>query len=137
MDYEAINKAVIVRTMSGDLEGAVSFVNKVLDDDPNAFNHDFKFWHNLGVMLFLECRYNEAIKFYEKSLDINEKAIVVWCDLGEAYEKINDFKEAISCYNKVYELDQIEGENLINKIIKGQMLSEFSGKVKIGVEKIR
>jgi len=52
-------------------------------------------------------------------------------------KKINNFKQAISCYNKVYELDQIEGENLKNKIITGQMLSEFSGKVKIGGEKIR
>jgi len=91
MDYKVISKADIVITMSSDLERAVSAVNKVLDDDPNAFNDDFKFWHNLGFALFLECRYKEAIKFYKKSLDINEMTIDVWCDLGEAYEKNKQF----------------------------------------------
>jgi tetratricopeptide (TPR) repeat protein len=60
--------------------------------------------HQLGAMMN-EQKSPECVKFYEKSLDINNRSYLTYNGLGNFYLKTNQFEKAEGYYTKAIEID--------------------------------
>ena len=87
-----------------------------------------KSWEALkerGNALFKEKRYADAIKFYEKALDLNPSAEVLFSNKGTCKKCLKQYKEAIQDYKKALELNPKNTKNMNRLasvyIIKGQL----------------
>jgi tetratricopeptide (TPR) repeat protein len=49
--------------------------------------------------------YTEAIKYYDKALEIDPKDANVWVNKAVALHKLEKYDEAIECYDKALEID--------------------------------
>ena len=56
-----------------------------------------------GNALFKEKRYEDAIKFYEKALDINSSQEVLYSNKGTCKKCLKEYKDAINDYKKALE----------------------------------
>jgi len=62
--------------------------------------------HNTGYKLISTLNnYNLAKKVYDFILDINEKDLTAWLNLGVVYEKLNMIENAEMCYRKALQID--------------------------------
>ena len=87
-----------------------------------------KSWEALkekGNVLFKEKRYADAIKFYEKALDINPNAEVLFSNKGTCKKCLKEYKEAIQDYKRALEINPKNTKNMNRLasvyIIKGQL----------------
>ena len=87
-----------------------------------------KSWEALkekGNILFKEKRYADAIKFYEKALDINPNAEVLFSNKGTCKKCLKEYKEAIQDYKRALEINPKNTKNMNRLasvyIIKGQL----------------
>ncbi|MEQ8225750.1 MAG: tetratricopeptide repeat protein, partial [Candidatus Eremiobacterota bacterium] len=62
-------------------------------------------WIENGMNLCCEGRYEEAVKCYDKALEINPKNIDVLTKKGTALIDLEDYEESIKCFNSVLEID--------------------------------
>lgn len=61
-------------------------------------------WGNKGLALFNLKRYEEAIRCYDRALEINPE-LPVWANKGLALGGLKRYEEAIRCYDRGLELD--------------------------------
>ena len=61
-------------------------------------------WVKKGKALYDQKKYDEAIKCYDKSLELVPKDSNVWSLKGIALDKLGKYEEAIKCYDKSLEL---------------------------------
>ncbi len=62
-------------------------------------------WNNKGVALYLMGEPEEAIKCYNRAIELDPKNIHAWISKGGALDAQNKYEEAIKCYDKAIELD--------------------------------
>jgi tetratricopeptide (TPR) repeat protein len=62
-------------------------------------------WRNKGGALYFLGKYDEAIKCYDKSIEIDPDNPVVWNNKGLALNSLGKYDEAIKCYDKIIEID--------------------------------
>ena len=78
-----------------------------------------------GNALFKEKRYEDAIKFYEKALDINSSQEVLYSNKGTCKKCLKEYKDAINDYKKALEINPKNTKNMIRLasvyIITGQI----------------
>jgi tetratricopeptide (TPR) repeat protein len=74
--------------------------------------------------------YNEAIKYYDKALEIDPKYALAWNNKGVAVGKLEKYNEAIGCYDKALEIDPKDADEWYNK---GNALHDL-GKYKEAIE---
>ena len=67
-------------------------------------------------------RKKEAIKCFDKVIEIDPENVDAWCNKGSMLCELNSFEEALKCYNKVLEL---EPENIDVWRYKGNALIEL------------
>jgi len=58
-----------------------------------------------GNKFFFEGKYPEAIKSYEKGLELAPDNGELWLQKGLAYRSLNKYDIAFSCYNKAIEIN--------------------------------
>ena len=63
-----------------------------------------KEWDEKGVTLYNLGEYEDAIKCYNKALEIGPNYAFVWKDKGDSLCKLGDYKESFECYKKVSDL---------------------------------
>ena len=62
-------------------------------------------WNNKGLALDDINKYDEAIKAFDKAIEINPQYSLAWYNKGRALYKLNKFDEAIKAYDKAIEID--------------------------------
>jgi tetratricopeptide (TPR) repeat protein len=58
-----------------------------------------------GQAFYFECRYDEALKSYEKALDTAANNSDAWFGKGKALKRLRRYEEAVFCFEKVLKLD--------------------------------
>ena len=61
-------------------------------------------WSNKGIALNTLGKHQEAIKCYDKSLEINPRDAVAWSNKGTALNTLGKYQDAIKCYDKSLEI---------------------------------
>jgi len=62
-------------------------------------------WMEKGVALVMEGKYNEAIKAFDKAIELNPRDAVAYNNRGAAYGQIGNFKQQIEDSNKAIEIN--------------------------------
>jgi tetratricopeptide (TPR) repeat protein len=89
---------------TGSYEEAVTAYSKAIElDDWFAWPYS-----NLALVYVQEEKYAEAILLYQRSIELfasdKDKAIT-WNRLGNVYRRLNDYDNAIACYQRADTLD--------------------------------
>jgi len=104
MSASAWNEKGNVYFKQGAYESAISAYHQAIQIDP-AFGWPYS---NLALSYLAKGKHAEAILLYQKSIELlssdKEKALC-WNGLGNAYRSINDYKDALTAYQKAAELD--------------------------------
>ena len=61
-------------------------------------------WNNEGVALIQLGRYEEALKAYDKAIELNPNDAVTWCNKGVVLRVFGRYEEALKAYDKAIEL---------------------------------
>jgi len=72
-------------------------------------------WRNKGGALYFLGKYEEAIKCYDKAIEIDPNNSVVWNNKGLALYFLGKYDEAIKCYDKAIEIDPNDADVWNNK----------------------
>jgi tetratricopeptide (TPR) repeat protein len=91
--------------------------------------------NNLGNLLYINNKYNEAISYYERSLSAKEESgysygeAVTYFNMGNAYRRSGNQEEALKCYQKSLQLsDSLENNTLSAKNLKALVSSYEASK---------
>ncbi|MFB2975175.1 tetratricopeptide repeat protein [Microseira sp. BLCC-F43] len=106
---------------SADLETARAFYQEILDEltalnDPSVNGNIASFNHNLGYIAQRQRRFDDAIAFYNKALQIKEDAGAFYSaasdyhHLGMVAEDQRRFDDAIAFYNKYLQIYEAAGD---------------------------
>ena len=87
-----------------------------------------------GNALFKEKRYEDAIKFYEKALDMNPTAEVLFSNKGTCKKCLKEYKDAINDYKKALELNPKNTKNM-NRLASVYIITGQIGEAKLLQEK--
>jgi tetratricopeptide (TPR) repeat protein len=58
-----------------------------------------------GNQLFKEAKYEEALRYYEQAIRINENSVTTWHNRGSTLRKLKRYEEALSSYDKALDLN--------------------------------
>jgi len=101
--------------------------DRTIKKNPN----DIAAWNGKGCALIMHQRYDEAIKCFDRAIEIepiNPEWGFIWGNKGFAFEQSGRYEEAIKCYDKALEIDPDDGinkmrpsrEELLEKISKNK-----------------
>jgi tetratricopeptide (TPR) repeat protein len=62
-------------------------------------------WYNKGGSLFCLGRYDEAVRSYDRALEIDPRFAAAWNNKGNSFRRLGRHDEAICCYDKALEMD--------------------------------
>jgi tetratricopeptide (TPR) repeat protein len=62
-------------------------------------------WNEKGTILDKEGKYEEAIKCYNKALDLDPKCNGFWHNKGLTLYNLKKYEEAVKCFDKALELE--------------------------------
>jgi tetratricopeptide (TPR) repeat protein len=86
--------------MQKDSTNALESLKKAIELD----SHNYTALHLLGGILNAQ-NSEDCIKYYQKSIDLNNKYFLSYNGLGNFYLKSNQFEKAESCYTKAIEIN--------------------------------
>jgi tetratricopeptide (TPR) repeat protein len=89
----------------GDFDRAISEMNRAIELDPFSVIINY----NLGFCYILARRYPEAIVQLRKTTELNPDFVASYGLLGQAYEVSGQREQAITEYQRAYDLDQRSG----------------------------
>ena len=105
----------------------ISCFNKETVEDES--NKTFQEWYQEGMALSREGKYEEAIKCFNKTTELNPDYTNGWKDKGLALHELERYEEAMHCYDKV--LEKEPGFGVIKekrKEAEKKVLEQFSEK---------
>ncbi len=85
---------------AGDLAGAISSWDKVLELNPNFSQA----WHNRGSALANLGKLDDAIASFDQAIAINPNDHLAWNNRGNVFYNLQNWEEALSCWNHVVEI---------------------------------
>lgn len=86
----------------GELDAAKEQYQTLLSIDPESYPA----YNNLGyIALVYEDKYQEAIRFFTKAIEINPSYAQGWCNRGLAYQYLKDYDKARSDYMQSKKID--------------------------------
>jgi len=62
-------------------------------------------WTNKGDALYELGRYGEALKCYDKAIEINPNNTTAWNNKGFVLDELVRYEEALKCYDKAIEIN--------------------------------
>ena len=84
-------------------------------------------WDNKGYTLYSQGKYEEAIKCFDKALEINPQDAYAWCNKGNSLYSQGKYEEAIKCFDKALEINpKFESAKDTKKMTMKQLSSNAS-----------
>jgi tetratricopeptide (TPR) repeat protein len=80
-------------------------------------------WYTKGLDLYFDHKYDEAIKAFDKAIEIDPQSSTLWDAKGLALDKLNKHDEAIKSYDKAIEINSHDSKTWNNK---GEALSRLN-----------
>ncbi len=99
------NNHVVFQTLGAinfarsDSVGALNAFYRAVELSPTAINYS-----NVATVLFYQKKYNDAIKYFELAVALNDKHYVLWGNLADTYRLLGLNSESLKAYNKAIEL---------------------------------
>jgi len=87
-------------------------------------------WHNKGIALRKLGKYDEAIKAYDRAIDLDPKYASAWNNKGIALDELGKYDEAIKAYDKAIDLDPKYTSAWYNKGIALDELGKYDEAIK-------
>ena len=87
-------------------------------------------WRNKGSTMYFLGKYDEAIKCYDKAIEIDPDNPVVWNNKGLALNSLGKYDEAVKCYDKAIEIDPDDADAWNNKGLALNSLGKYDEAVK-------
>ena len=104
-----------------------SFTNVVAQEEISILlGKNVKEWHAIGIALVSEGRYEEAIKYYDRILEIDPEDQKALLNKGSVLKDLERYEEAIKYYDKILEIDPDHVKALASKGISLAFLLEWS-----------
>ena len=91
-------------------------------------NHEI--YNIYAVILFELNKYDEAIKYWKKAIELNSRYFFGYNNLANVYFKKNEFKKALECYDKAIEIKPDYYEAYHNKGNVFVNLDDFTNAIK-------
>ena len=82
-------------------------------------------WRNKGGALYFLGKYTEAIKCYDKAIEIDPDNPVVWNNKGLALDSLGKYDEAITSYDKAIKIDPNDADAWNNKGLALDSLGKY------------
>jgi len=98
---------------------SVQSYKKAIEIDPNFAEA----YNNLGNVLTMDTSLlNQAVKSFEKAVEINPDFAIAYNNLGNAYKDLNYLNEALSSYERAFDIEN-SLENVLGNILNTKMNS--------------
>ncbi len=101
-DTYALMQIGIIYGREGSTRDAIRAFDKILEKDPGnaaALN-------NKANALFLESRYEEAARMYDRSGALEPKDPLIWVNQARCFQEMKDLAQAKKAFRKAFELDR-------------------------------
>jgi len=99
-DLTARNRLAMALCKTGDLKDAEDQLRYVLDKDP----HNFNALDGLGVVYMKMDRHEEAMKYFNKAVEMNDEDVMVHVHLAAVYYKMQEKDKARTEWQKARSL---------------------------------
>ena len=87
-------------------------------------------WFHKGSELMSSEKYNEAIKAYNKAIEIDLQDLIDWYNKGNALYNLNKSNEAITASDKSIEINPHDSHVWLNKGLNLYHLNKFDESIK-------
>ncbi len=91
-----------------DYQGAINIFKEFRAPDAEVFSYH-------GAALVFLGRFDEALKQFDKAIEINPQDALAWGNKGVALDELGRYEEAITCYDKAIEINSKYAEAWYNK----------------------
>lgn len=105
LEKEANRRYPSFKDLRADLEPILKRLTGEVVKLPEQKELDGREWNNKGFSLSALGMYQEAITYYDKALEINQRDAMLWYNKGAALYWLGKYKEMLDCCNKSLELD--------------------------------
>ena len=100
-----------------------------------------KEWYEKGIELQKEGNSNEAVKAFDKALELDQKDAIIYVARGVAFLNLENHKQAIDDFTKALELDEKIAEAYYNRGFvyfnlgeHKQAITDFKAAAKMGLD---
>lgn len=84
-------------------EAMNSFIEATKLNQDNNIN-----WYAIGDLFYIQGAYEEATEYLKKSIELGNKGLDTWEHLGNAYSELENYTEAVECYEYILNSEEFE-----------------------------
>lgn len=84
-------------------EAMNSFIEATKLNQDNNIN-----WYAIGDLFYIQGAYEEATEYLKKSIELCNKGLDTWEHLGNAYSELENYTEAVECYEYILNSEEFE-----------------------------
>lgn len=114
--YESLAK---VSLYIGELDELPNYYKLAIERGNATYQNYYKFGISLFIKLFVEKQkdnnYEEVIKALEKAIELSDKSVYIYINLGVIYRMLEDYDKAVEYYDKAIKLEKDNALAYYNK----------------------
>lgn len=114
--YESLAK---VSLYIGELDELPNYYKLAIERGNATYQNYYKFGISLFIKLFVEKQkdnnYEEVIKALEKAIELSDKSVYIYINLGVIYRMLEDYDKAVEYYDKAIKLEKDNALAYFNK----------------------
>lgn len=108
-DHKAYYNIAKICEKKGDLSRSIMYYKKAIDVDPQAISYN-----SLGNAYESTENYKEAVKCYEKALELTPDDAKLYVNMGLAYYKLGNIEKQEECYRQAADLGHAKAQEWLN-----------------------
>lgn len=105
--YESLAKASLY---IGELDEIPNYYKLAIERGAETYQNYYKFGISLFIKLFIEKQkdnnYEEVIKALEKAIELSDKSVYIYINLGVIYRMLENYDKAVEYYDKAIKLEK-------------------------------